>query len=725
MRTPNPNIARRDDSDGSHERNRGTPRRARIGRSPLEDENSLQTEDRQNDLDQDGRSTITPNQHLRFYEGPDPREEPRVSSRGQADLASQIRLQIQELGHQLRQEMIYGPINGDQRASGSSDENYPNSTEGSYLQETDDASTSPIPPAMPNSQRLVDARCVPDIKYKKATTISLLNAKDAKLSMNDRNPRQKIKMMNVALEASGFYTLVTGSREPPIATTNNPNGYKAKSVIMEYKHGRDVGTIIPDDDCYRYDAEKSETYHLLLTMIDQNLHHLLVEQIADKDPERMYKALIDHFAGHKHHHIAHAKHAVENYHIDPNTVTLSISIFRELLLSLHDAQEAETTEAHKIVLLEMAMSKITEGILSEHYKHAKMSDFNFNDILEYLIKHSNHVNVPIIMAAVMQPDKPCYKFQSGNCTRNNCPFAHRKMTDKEMKDSNYDPNKVPKPMNKSKGKNRNHEKNKFRNNNSEGTNGMHNNKNNNNNNANPNKNYNRFSRPLTAQQIQAVGPPRGKVSPNNVDGLSKPQQNLAMALFQLQQNGNANQSIMNTGFDNSNQNNYNNMQHQYNSSNSHNNNTGGDFASWGNGTTYTPIANNGIYNNTMCMIQSSDDINIETEEPEPESKTQIPESQDTEHGPRTQIQGLNSNIQIDFYHIDEKPYYRKYFETKEYITDKEALPMFMYDNEESVEEEEQIVVNEKIQNTATKIHVQRLFGMNDNGYPGFKIECVF
>ena len=79
MRTPNPNIARRDDSDGPHKRNRGTPRRARIGRSPMEDENSLQTEDRQNDLDQDGWPTITPNQHLRFYKGPDSREELRGS----------------------------------------------------------------------------------------------------------------------------------------------------------------------------------------------------------------------------------------------------------------------------------------------------------------------------------------------------------------------------------------------------------------------------------------------------------------------------------------------------------------------------------------------------------------------------------------------------------------------------------------------------------------------
>ena len=89
LRTPNPNIARRDDSDGPHKRNRGTPRRARIGRSPMEDENSLQTEDRQNDLDQDGRPTIPPNQHLRFYEGPDSREEPHGSI-SPANLEDQI-----------------------------------------------------------------------------------------------------------------------------------------------------------------------------------------------------------------------------------------------------------------------------------------------------------------------------------------------------------------------------------------------------------------------------------------------------------------------------------------------------------------------------------------------------------------------------------------------------------------------------------------------------------
>ena len=69
---------------------------------------------------------------------------------------------------------------------------------------------SPNPTAMLNPHRLVDARSVSIVNYKKATPLSLLNAKEAKLSLSDRNPMQKIKIMNGALEASGFYTLVTG-----------------------------------------------------------------------------------------------------------------------------------------------------------------------------------------------------------------------------------------------------------------------------------------------------------------------------------------------------------------------------------------------------------------------------------------------------------------------------------------------------------------------------------
>ena len=178
--------------------------------------------------------------------------------------------------------------------------------------------------------------------------------------------------------------------------------------------------------------------------------------------------------------------------------------------------------------------------------------------------------------------------------------------------------------------------------------------------------------------------------------------------------GNTNQSsrFMNNGFNNNNQNNYNNMQYQ-----NHNSNTGGVFASWANGSTYTPIAHNGIHNNTMCMLQSIDDINIETAEPEPESKTQIPESENTETGPRNQIQSPesenNTDIQIDFYHTEDKPYYRAYYETKEYTDILETIPV---NDEEDPVMEEHIMASETIHDSATKIHIQKLFGMNDNSY---------
>ena len=263
-------------------------------------------------------------------------------------------------------------------ASGISEENSATNTAERYptpanLQDMDGTSMPPDPTAILNSHRLVDARSVTIINYKKASPISLLSAKEEKLSLDDRNPMPKIKSMNGALEASGFFTLVIGGRAPPIATINNPNGYRSKSVIMEIKHGKQFPVVIPEDGCYCFDSEKEATCYLLMLMIDPNLHHLIKEQIADKDPERIYKELLNHFAGHKQHHIEHAKYSLEHHLINPNAVILSISVLREKLLSFEDAQASDTTEPYRCALLQNATSKITEGYLSEHYTFASMS----------------------------------------------------------------------------------------------------------------------------------------------------------------------------------------------------------------------------------------------------------------------------------------------------------------------------------------------------------------
>ena len=149
---------------------------------------------------------------------------------------------------------------------------------------------------------------------------------------------------------------------------------------------------------------------------------------------------------------------------------------------------------------------------------------------------------------------------------------------------------------------------------------------NNNNNANTNSNNNRFNRPLTAQQIQAVGAPRGKVSPNNSHGLSKFQNRQLAFLLKIEDSSNLlNQtnSFANDDYRNDNRNNFNNQQYQNSGNNSHNNDMGGNFASWAHGDTlYAPLTSNGML--TMCMFKSNDNINIETTDLGPETVTQVP-----------------------------------------------------------------------------------------------------
>ena len=80
-----------------------------------------------------------------------------------------------------------------------------------------------------------------------------------------------------------------------------------------------------------------------------------------------------------------------------------------------------------------------------------------------------------------------------------------------------------------------------------------------------------------------------------------------------------------------------------------------------------------MQNNTMCMLQSNEDINIETTEPGPGSEIQVPESRS------------NTDIQIDFYHPTDMPYYRTYFSNSDHTTTGTILPIAPEDQRNTVE----------------------------------------
>ena len=329
--------------------------------SPIEDgtDNCLQDENRQDDLDQDGRPTITPlSQHLRFLDDPNSYEESREdrNQANQANIERTIRSQIQELATQIRREIQQSFNAGEQTASGVQQVNYVSNTAGSCpttanLQESAGTSMPSTPTAVLDAHRPVDAGSVLMTNYKKATNISILLSDRAKLSLDNMNPMPKIKLKNDANEAIGLYTLVTGERTPPVVTLENPNGYKSKSVKMANKHGESILVVTPEDDYYCYAAEKESAFHLIMLMIDKNLYHFIKDLISEKDPKRIYNELLSHFAGHKQLHIEHAKVTLESHNINANEITLSISVFREKLLTFEDAQESDTTEQYRVALL--------------------------------------------------------------------------------------------------------------------------------------------------------------------------------------------------------------------------------------------------------------------------------------------------------------------------------------------------------------------------------------
>ena len=128
------------------------------------------------------------------------------------------------------------------------------------------------------------------------------------------------------------------------------------------------------------------------------------------------------------------------------------------------------------------------------------------------------------MAAATEPvttNRICFKFQTNECTRKECPYIHRIMNDQEKKDQQYN-NKRPagKEINNKLLKKPSDEK-KFkgkkdtRNNNSQGTNGIHN------------------SMPLTREHQLKLGAGQGKPSASNPNGYSKKQ--LAILNFVIEQ----------------------------------------------------------------------------------------------------------------------------------------------------------------------------------------------
>ena len=370
-------------------------------------------------------------------------------------------------------------------------------------------------------------------QYRRISQISLDKAKSVMISIDDTGALNKIKLLKEVLDASQLLELVLGVRPHPIKLPGNASGY-SKSSIIETVNAEGIYStrIVEADDCYRYSNEKHLAFSLLMLMVHSSLHHIIENEMKDKDPIRVYQRIVNYFDGHLLHHIETAKQILESHRFGSGPIALSISELREKLRNFEMSQESATTGAYKMGLLDKIMKDERRPAISGIYTNARFNRLNFEDTLVHFIEHAT-MHQDHHTLAVMTPGLDfCFNFQRGLCKKENCKFQHVLMTEQQKIDCKYDANRKLPDKPQGKFPNNKNKKNAMKNNNSNGTNGMHNNSNNNNNNNNNNNEQQYYkSRPLSKEHLLQVGSPAGKYSAENKEGYSNRQKNIMNALF--------------------------------------------------------------------------------------------------------------------------------------------------------------------------------------------------
>ena len=354
-------------------------------------------------------------------------------------------------------------------------------------------------------------------KYCSIVPTSMEIAKKYSLSSKDKD-FDNLDMLDKALRASNLLSLVDGSRIKPTITNLNISGYSAEAIIQTIEaDGKSSYIIIDEDDCYKFYAESVVAFTFMTSMIKKDMHHLLVEAMRKEDPIRMYQEIQDHFKGCKLHHVEAARRALEAHRFGPE-IEQDLSRLMELIAILEKAQKMPLPESQKFGILKIIMAHEERPHVRAVYGMASYNKESFNATIKKIKEEWDTIPLEKAegrMAASIAPsptDRICFKFQTGECSRPQCPFIHKIMSAAEKKEQNYvakppgrKENFISKPKKSYASDKKFKGKSDTRNNNSKGTNGMHNNM------------------PLTKEHQMELGKGEIKPTPSNPRGYSKRQ----------------------------------------------------------------------------------------------------------------------------------------------------------------------------------------------------------
>ena len=195
------------------------------------------------------------------------------------------------------------------------------------------------------------------VKISKYCSIVLTSTKIAKkLSVSSKDKDfDNINMLDKALWALNFLSLVDESRRKPTVTNLNRSGYSAESIVTTIEaDGSSSYIIISEDDCYKFYAESIIAFTFMVSMIKKDVHHVMVEAMKREDPIKMYREIQEQFKGGKQHHVKTARRMLEAHRLRP-AIEQDLSRPLELISVLEKAQKMEMPESQKFGILRTHM----------------------------------------------------------------------------------------------------------------------------------------------------------------------------------------------------------------------------------------------------------------------------------------------------------------------------------------------------------------------------------
>ena len=213
------------------------------------------------------------------------------------------------------------------------------------------------------------------------------------ITMECKDSFVRISLIRGALSTAGLRNMIDGHRTQPLATIDNPNGYRERSIqktnVVDEITGesRTITILLEEDDIYYYEYDKGRLYQAILEIFHKSLLYLVPAEIEANDGVTMYTKIMEHLNGQRGRDADIAREAFVKYRMNESiTFKQERAKFEEVFKTLEYAQRSKIPESEKIQFLNKRLMLDKRVGLKDVMVQSRCNDFSYDKTIELLIK---------------------------------------------------------------------------------------------------------------------------------------------------------------------------------------------------------------------------------------------------------------------------------------------------------------------------------------------------